>query len=267
MEYPVSLLPHAGKLGPALRADGYKDLREVPVERLSDAMHQRVHKSTVTGETFRDGDACASLRAQSHPIAYLDFETLAPPIPEVIGARPYQQVPFQWSLHVEKSAGVVEHSEYLATSALVNLRELAERLIAAVPVDACVLAYNAPFEKKVLLDLAVWLPDLSASLTSIADRLEDLLPVARASYYHPAMKGSWSFKAVLPTIDRALDYSNLADVGDGEDAQVAFVEYTDPGTSAERRARLRESLLQYCGRDTWGMVVLRRYLLDTGGAP
>jgi ribosome recycling factor len=78
------------------------------------------------------------------------------------------------------------------------------------------------------------------------------------------MKGSWSIKAVLPTIDPALSYENLGALADGEGAQLAFLEIRDPKTSEERRTELEGGLKRYCERDTWGLVVLRRFLSGEG---
>ena len=86
------------------------------------------------------------------------------------------------------------------------------------------------------------------------DRLYDLLPLTRAYYYHPAMKGSWSIKALLPAIAPDLDYAQLEGVHDGGGAQLAWVEAVAPQTAAERRSELREQLLRYCAHDTLAMV-------------
>jgi hypothetical protein len=88
----------------------------------------------------------------------------------------------------------------------------------------------------------------------------DLLPVTRAAYYHRDMRGSWSIKAVLPTIAPELDYGELAEVQEGEGAQLAFLELRAGNCAAERRETLVRALLEYCRRDTFGLVVLRRFL-------
>ena len=109
-------------------------------------------------------------------------------------------------------------------------------------------------------ELADRFPDLSMKLLGIASRIVDLLPLTRENYYHPEMRGSWSIKAVLPTIDASLDYANLDDVRHGTQAQQAYAEAIDAATEAEHRARLREGLLAYCKRDTEALVALARFL-------
>lgn len=103
-------------------------------------------------------------------------------------------------------------------------------------------------------------PDLAAPLTDMIERIVDLLPLTRNSYYHPAMKGSWSIKNVLPTIDPELDYSLLDEVQHGSGAQAAYLECIQTSTTAERRNKLQRNLLDYCKLDTLAMVRLARFL-------
>lgn len=265
-EYPVTLLPHGGRMVERLVAEGYEDLMAVPPERLRGTLHRRVHQATLTGEVHFDPAAAAELRALRYPLAYLDFETIGFAVPEVIGTRPYEQVPFQWSLHVEESASRIRHAEYLATDSCIDLGALARALVVAVPDSGPVFAYNARFEHGVLMTLADRVPALASALRDIAARLFDLLPVTRAAYYHRDMLGSWSIKAVLPTIAPELDYSNLDEVQEGEGAQLAYLRLRSEVTDPDERARLAAALRRYCERDTWGLVVLRRFLVAEGCA-
>jgi hypothetical protein len=126
-----------------------------------------------------------------------------------------------------------------------------------MPDDGPVFAYNAGFERGVLGELAQALPDLAAPLQRIADRLVDLLPITRTHYYHPAMRGSWSLKAVLPTVAPDLDYANLdGDVRSGGDVESVYVEILDAATDAGRRTALESALIAYCERDTLALVRL-----------
>lgn len=153
VEYPVAGLPRGGKIRAALIDEGYLDLREVPAERLSSDMHRRVHEATVSGVAYFDEAATSELRQLQPPFAYLDFETISSPVPQLVGTRPYEQVPFQWSVHVEE-AGEVRHAEHLAIESFGNLETLATELMAALPASGPIFAYNAGFEERVLLLLA-----------------------------------------------------------------------------------------------------------------
>jgi len=98
-------------------------------------------------------------------------------------------------------------------------------------------------------------PELASALLGINDRVVDLLPMARQHYYHPAMKGSWSIKAVLPTIAPDLGYDEM-EVANGGDAQNAYSEIVDPKTTRNRKQKLARGLRKYCTLDTLAMVKL-----------
>jgi len=111
----------------------------------------------------------------------------------------------------------------------------------------------------VLIGGAERFPDLAGRLQAVIARIVDLLPIVKRNYYHPDMRGSWSLKAVLPTVAPDLDYGDLDEVQDGVLAQVAYEEAIAPGTSPERRETIRRNLLRYCERDTLAMVRLVEY--------
>ena len=258
-EYPVGILPRGGKLTESLRAEGYSDLRDVPGERLTNEKHQRVWRATRAGTAEFSRDGAAGLTALPFPRFYLDFETIQFPVPIWAGTRPYEQLPFQWSCHIETADGRLVHREFLDVSGQPPMRAFAESLIATMGTTGPVLVYSS-FERTQLKALIDRFPDLAAPLAGIVGRLFDLLLVTQAAYYHPAMKGSWSMKAVLPTIAPDLDYGTLGAVQDGGGAQVAYRELIRADTLPERKDILARGLRDYCALDTFGLVRVARHL-------
>lgn len=255
-EWPVTILPHGG--GKKWLAQGVSDLLALD-ERALSARHARILAATRDNRPFHDAEgARAAMADWAYPRAFLDFETINPAIPRWIGTRPYQQVPFQFSLHLEGPDGTITHHEFLCADGSDPRRPCAEALIAMIPAEATIVAYNAGFEKRVLQDLARDLPDLAEPLLAMTARTVDLLPVARDHWYHRDQRGSWSIKAVLPTLS-ALGYDGL-EVKDGGNAQEAWLEATDPACDPARRWALEEALKAYCARDTWAMVEVLRTL-------
>jgi hypothetical protein len=223
-------------------------------------MHRRIHQATRSGRAYFDKAATAALRGLARPYAYLDFETISFAVPPLIGTRPYEQLPFQWSVHVEHADDDVRHSEYLAIESFGDFEGMANALLAALPPEGPVFVYNASFEGRVLEFLADHVPLVAAQLRAVAHRLVDLLPVTREAYYHRDMQGSWSIKSVVPTISGDLGYEHLDEVREGDGAQLAFLELRSPTVLPQRSAALRGALLRYCAHDTWVMVALRRFL-------
>ena len=108
-------------------------------------------------------------------------------------------------------------------------------------------------------------PEHANLLQGYAGRVVDLLPLVREHYYHPAMKGSFSIKKVLPVIAPELDYGALNEIQEGTGAQVAYLNAVfDADTSAERLADLDEKLRKYCRQDTWAMVEIAHFLAQAG---
>lgn len=252
-EYPLTALPN---LGPKLNeyvARGFRDLRDVPEEEVSGETRLRVWRATVANRpeiqpTLRD-----ELRAIPYPRYYLDFETINFAVPIWPGTRPYQVIPFQWSIHIEKSPGVLEHLDYLDLSGELPSRGVAQALLKALGGDGPILTYSN-YERQCVQSLAQLVPTLADTLRALEPRLVDLLPIIKRGYYHPAMRGSWSIKAVLPAVVPDLRYENLGDVKEGDEAQRAYLEAISPRTSQERKDHLKTSLLEYCRFDTHAMV-------------
>lgn len=255
-KYPVTILPRSATLIRALLDEGYVDLREVPVERLTNPIHQRIRHASVTGKPFLDPAVAGQLDGLGYPRYYLDFETINFAIPRWAGTRPYQQVPFQWSCHIEQRDGSLKERAFLDLSGDDPTRNFAESLLRSLGKRGPILVYNKGFEAGRVADLADWFPDLADVLLALNERMVDLLPITREHYYHPAMMGSWSIKKVLPTVAPELDYDELNDVADGGQAQLAYLEAIHPETPVDRRATLDTALRRYCGQDTIAMVRL-----------
>ena len=193
----------------------------------------------------------------SYPLYFLDFESEMPVVPKYVGTKPYQQIPFQYSLHyIETEGGPLLHKEFLAESGPDPRRALAVRLCADIPETACVLVFNDTFEKTRIKELAAAFPDLAEKLLNIRENIRDLLDVFRdGAYYNRAIGGSFSIKSVLPAMfpdDPALDYHALEGVHNGGEAMTIFPEIQF--MSPEEREITRKNLLKYCELDTLAMV-------------
>lgn len=193
----------------------------------------------------------------SYPLFFLDFETMQPAIPQFPGTKPFQQIPFQYSLHyIEGEGRELKHKEFLAVSGEDPRRDIAEALCRDIPRDVCVTAYNKSFECGRIKELAEAFPDLAEHLLNIRDNIVDLLdPFQNGYYYNRAMGGSFSIKSVLPAIfpdDPELDYHNLEGVHNGSEAMNIFpqIQYMPP----EEQDKARRNLLKYCELDTYAMV-------------
>jgi hypothetical protein len=271
--HPIELLPGiAGKnLAKKLKTErGYTSLLEPAAAELTGndaALYLRMQTAHRTGEAILEWDSGAALEALPYPRYYFDFEGIDLPVPYWVGVRPYEQIPFQWSCHIETTPGVFEHHAFLDLSGDDPSIPCIERVLETIPPDGVgpIFVYFQTYEEGRLKELALRHPRYAADLNRYIERLVDLHPMVRNHYYHPAMRGSFSIKPVLPTIAPDLDYASLGEVSDGIAAQVAYLYAAfDPGTSLERKQEFRESLLTYCKQDTWAMVEVAYHLQRRG---
>ena len=258
VHYPVQGLGGSrAKLGEFITA-GLRDIRDVPTSRLSEKQ-QRIQKVTQAGVAQLLPGAREFVESLAYPRYYLDFETIAPAVPIWPGTRPYETLPIQWSCHYEPGEGAMAHSDFLDLSGTPPMRRLAESLIRALGTIGPVLMYTT-YERTVINNLIDRFPNLATSLSAIVERLVDLAPPTQQNYYHPDMAGSWSLKAVLPTITTKISYHKLIGIQEGTAVSEGYLEAIDTATSDERKAELSEQLLRYCKFDTEAMVVLLRFL-------
>ena len=259
-EFPVTVLPRSrAKPLQELIAGGVTDLYDIPDELLS-LRQLRVKTSTISNETFFDAEGAAEdLAAHPLPAYFLDFETTQFAVPIWQGTRPYQQIPFQFSVHTLDSDEVMNSDAFLDLTGEDPSRRFAEALLRACAEPWPLFVYNAAFEKTRVAELAARFADLSDALVEINSRVVDLLPVAQQRYYHPSQAGSWSIKVVLPAIEPDLSYEALDGVKDGGAAMAAYREAIHAQTSLERCDEIRHQLLKYCALDTYAMVRLWQF--------
>lgn len=193
-----------------------------------------------------------------YPLYFIDYETCQYAIPKYEKTKPYQQIPFQYSLHIIKEEGApIEHKEYLAD---INdddlIRTFAENMIKDMSQDGSVIVYNKSFEASRNKEIGEMFLDLKPEMERINNNMVDLMiPFKNRDYYTKEMKGSYSIKYVLPALypdDPELDYINLDLVHNGGEASQAFLSLKDK--TPEEQDKLRESLLEYCKLDTYAMV-------------
>ncbi|MBT3877547.1 MAG: DUF2779 domain-containing protein [Candidatus Scalindua sp.] len=189
-----------------------------------------------------------------YPLYYLDFETFSGAIPLFDGTRPYQQIPFQFSLHVvDKDNATARHYSFLADGTGDPRSEFISSLKRVLGASGSIVVYNQIFEKGVLRSLATMFPEYKDWVEKMNDRIIDLLAPFRSFHYYDArQKGSASIKRVLPVLT-GTSYDHL-DISDGMNASLAFLDIISNSDSEEGRIKIREDLEKYCALDTEGMI-------------
>ncbi|MDD3466200.1 MAG: DUF2779 domain-containing protein [Campylobacterales bacterium] len=234
--------------------DGYK---------MTAIQHQKV-ENWKSQRTYIDRDAIREfLSTLAYPIYHLDFETFQQAVPQWTGISPYQQIPFQYSLHIEHSDGTLEHREFLASAGVDPRYALAQQLVHDIPDNVTVLAYNMVFERGVIEKLAQSFPDFSERLKSILPNLRDLMvPFQKGYYITPSMNGSYSIKYVLPALvhEMAEAYKVLDGVQNGSEAMNTYTKLATMEVAEQECTR--HALLEYCKLDTLAMVKVHQKLRE-----
>jgi len=240
-------------------------IRDIPDDFELTEIQRRAATCVQTGEPWFDREALkAQLDTVTHPVFFMDFETINPAIPRFAGMRPYDQLPFQWSVHVQQKPGAEpEHYEFLATDASDPRREFISSLCSALGDSGSIIVYSS-FEHQRLSDLAAWLPEYAERINAIQARLFDMLPVVRDHTYHPAYAGSYSIKSVLPALVPDMTYEGM-EVANGQQAGLVWESLIGGGLNNDERKRIEKAVRAYCGLDTLAMVKLLERLQSLRG--
>ena len=214
-----------------------------------------------TAPTIRHDEIKQFLDELQYPLYFLDYETLMSLIPYFDGQHPYQQVPFQYSLHVLKSPDAeLEWREYLHREDSDPARPLTEQLLKDIRTEGTVLVWYEGFEKARNTELGDMMPEHKEAMEAINDRVVDLIiPFKKKWYDDPRFEGSASIKKVLPVLCPELSYKELG-IQEGGSAQRLWMEAVLDGKRVDQKDQILADLVEYCKLDTLAMVEIYRTL-------
>jgi len=186
----------------------------------------------------------------------MDFETIQLAVPRYDESRPYQQIPFQYSLHIVQTHQFTSspvHQFFLGTPPADPRPEFIKSLLNQLGTKGSIIVWNKAFENTRLREIARDFPEYASRIEPLFDRVADLMvPFRRKQLSTPEMNGSYSLKAVLPALITDLSYSEL-EIQEGGSASMTYESlYSD--NDPDSIAKKREDLLKYCELDTLSMV-------------
>ena len=252
----IYYLPGGKQTFNELQSKGIETIEEIPDSIQLTILQQRMKDNV----EWMSAEFSQVLRSVQYPVHHLDFEMFMPAIPPYPETRPYRPIPFQWSNHIEDEDGTVRHETYLCTDAKDPRGEIIRSVVKSVGEAGTICVYSEN-ERHILLSLGETFPAYKETINSIVERLWDLLWVLQEHYYHPDFQGSLSIKTVLPALVPHMAYDDL-EVQNGAMASVVYRKMIFDESDLIERSRMAHNLLQYCARDTLGMLELRRVLLE-----
>lgn len=240
-----------------LYQQGVVHLNQIPEsQKLTPTQRLQVHSSQSQEVDIKPKVINRFLEKLEFPLHFFDFETFQEAIPRFDNQSPYQQMAFQYSLHILHQDGTLVHKEFLGDEFTDPRKALVEQMIKDILPTGSLIAFNQSFEKRIIKELATLYPQHSETLNSIIQRFEDLIePFRKGGYYHPNFNGSFSIKSVLPAMfpnDPELDYKQL-NIQNGGMAMDTFAKLHRL-KDRETRDSIRKDLLAYCRLDTLAMV-------------
>jgi hypothetical protein len=259
----IHRLPRPGERLERLRALGIERISEIPEDFPLTALQARIREAHRSGEVSVSPDLAVVLEPLIPPALYLDFEALLPAEPLYTGTRPYQAIPFQWSLHRLDAEGRIWHRDFLADGREDPRLAVATSLLeTAGDGDEPVLVWSG-FEDRILRELSQAFPSLAIPLGELRARLCDLCAITRGQVYHPAFRGSFSIKDVAPALVPGFGWDDLprdTGIADGAAAAAAFERIARGEETAADERRVRSALRAYCARDTEAILAVHRAL-------
>ncbi len=243
----VFCLYRGGKKCFELYKQGIKAIKDIPnnIKLNEKQTIQKEGKTHINKKEIKN-----FLKTITSPVYYLDFETFSTAIPIYNKTKPYQQIPFQFSLHIVKNT--TKHHSFLAKGNDPRI-EFIKELKKVLGNEGSIIVYNKSFEIRILKELAEFIPEESKWIESVIARIIDLLlPFRNFHYYNPKQEGSCSIKKVMPALTNK-DYNNL-EINKGDDASLAYMDIAFGNVSEEEKQKIRNNLLEYCKLDTEGMI-------------
>ncbi|MEK7570886.1 MAG: DUF2779 domain-containing protein [Patescibacteria group bacterium] len=257
---------HLATLKPQLVGEledlGITHIKDIPDHiALSEKQKRQVHATKTNQRLIEKTKISEFMKNIQYPLYFLDYETLSSVIPSFDGIRPYQQVPFQYSLHIiESPDALIQHKEYLHTENTHPGLPLLERLKEDIGETGTVLVWYEKFEKSRNKELGVMFPEYADFMQSLNNRVIDLMtPFAEGWFVDKDFYGSASIKKVLPVLVSELSYKEL-NIQEGASAQRLWMETVLDGKNAETKNQIMTDLIEYCKLDTLAMVQLFKVL-------
>jgi hypothetical protein len=236
---------------------GSYEVKSLPAAMIPTGRKGKDVGSYISGEVYVEPDNIRRfLGGLQYPLYYLDYETIASAIPVFDGTRPFQTIPFQFSLHIEETLGAeLQHHEFLHKEQTDPRTAFIEALTRLCGNNGSIITYNQAFEEGVNKGLMDSFPAHAPWLDAINVRMIDLLlPFKNRWLYHPDQHSSASIKKVLPAFTD-LSYDDMA-IGNGQDASQKYLDFMLGKMSPNETESLWRGLTEYCGLDTLAMKIL-----------
>jgi len=269
------ILPYYGKkIENFCKTNKIEKLKDIPKDLLQSSRkdyaenyHQIIQEAHIKNTPWVNKDISEQFKKWKMPFYFMDFETIQQGVPIIQNTKPFEQVPFQWSVHkLSQKGGALEEFSFIDFADQDIELNFLKKLIEIVGDQGTIFVHNHPFEKGVLNKLKEKpkMKSYSDQVDSIIDRIEDTLELTRKNFYSPEMFGKYSLKKIVQAIPTQISYKSEDEdaVSDGGDAQLAWFKCTDIESKHKEKENYKNELIKYCSKDTEAMYDLIKYFLN-----
>lgn len=245
----------------SLIQQGIMQAVDIPAGFVTHELSSKYCRSLKSGTIIEKENIKSLLSSLEYPLYFLDYETYNPAVPIFDGFRPWQQIPFQYSLHIlEVPGGQIRHIEFLSDNGTNPIKSLAESLKENIGPKGSVIVWSKAFEKGRNKEMGEMMPEYFDFFEDINNRVFDLMEFFSKGYYVDAeFCNSASIKKVLPVLIPALSYKELG-IQEGGTASISWFNMINEKTPKEQKEKIKRDLLKYCKRDTEAMIEILKKL-------
>ena len=193
-----------------------------------------------------------------YPICSLDIEVWMPAIPFYQGTKPFQLVPFLFSMIYEEQGELKKYS-YFKPIENDGRKEFLESIIISTKPFASILMFDKSLEENILNQLVELFPEYRKDVVELKAKIIDLAePIQKGNYYHPDMKGNFTLKSLAPIVYHDSGFDSL-DIQSGITAMYIYESLLTNENSIEQET-IKEQLIDYCEMDALVTYQLLQFL-------
>lgn len=248
-------LYYGGKKAIELYEKGIFSISAVPTNILTNKKQEIQVNATKENKNYIDKKEIKSfIESLKYPLFFLDFECYSTAVPVYSGLKPYQHIPFQFSLHIIDYPGLPpRHISFLADENKDPRNSFMKTLKESIKPNGSIIVYHDSYEKNILRELAKYDKTFESFVLDVENRVVDLIvPFRNFNFYSPLQCGSCSLKNVLPSLTN-LSFDDL-EIKGGELAAIRYYNLVHVVEDEKEKKKIKEELEKYCSLDTLGMV-------------
>ena len=182
------------------------------------------------------------------PVCSLDIEVWMPAIPFYQGTKPFQLIPFLFSMIHEENGSIKKYSYFKPIESDFR-KDFLEAIISYTKPFASILMFDKSLEENILNQLVELFPEYGKDIIELKSKIIDLAePIQKGNYYHPEMKGNFTLKSLAPIVNQTLGFHTL-DVQSGISAMYIYESLLLEGNVIEKE-NIKQQLIDYCEMDS-----------------